>query len=308
MTRAAAPRSVFIVGYPRSGTTLVHHTLMSSGEFPPLSLETHYFSHHHGRYGSLADAGNRGRFESAIAETDWWAQIGLTRADLSDAVTRAQGSYGGVFREIMARFAENHGKRAWIEKTPWHIARLGSIVAEFPHASIILVMRDPRDVALSLVNWKWARSVNRALIGWAWHMRRFDADAKRLGIRYLTVRYEDFVNDVPGELARIGGFLDMTLRAPDASEAGFGVLGGGNSSFGELSGGVSKKALGRWRKSMSEAQLQEAAAILGEWLDRYGYERAAAGGPPLPRRLLLGGMDWGYAGLQEVRRWRRGSA
>jgi hypothetical protein len=95
--------------------------------------------------------------------------------------------------------ARNTKKSAWVEKTPDQIRYLGKIFSVFPKAKVIVMLRDGRDVALSLKN----RSGNLDD-----HMERWVHDNK-LWLQYendarvISIKLEDFVNDSKLSLAKI---------------------------------------------------------------------------------------------------------
>ncbi len=98
------------------------------------------------------------------------------------------------------------GKARWAEKTPQNIRHLDWILARFPRASVVHIIRDGRDVVCSMrehPDWRWRDGawqkviVDRPL---AWYAQRWLADtaagmAWREDPRYVEVRYEDLVAD-----------------------------------------------------------------------------------------------------------------
>jgi len=100
------------------------------------------------------------------------------------------------------------GKRAWLEKTPAHIQRLGELFEQRPHARVILMLRDGRDVAVSLKERLAAfgpgvgRWVADNLAGLPWHNDP----------RVHVVRYEDLVADNRATLTRVCGFLGLAFH------------------------------------------------------------------------------------------------
>ena len=93
----------------------------------------------------------------------------------------------------------NAGKSSWVEKTPDQIRHLDKIFSTFPNAKVIVMMRDGRDVALSLKNrggniedhmQRWIQDNN--------HWLKYENDK-----RVIPVKLEDFVENSKGELEDI---------------------------------------------------------------------------------------------------------
>jgi hypothetical protein len=118
-------------------------------------------------------------------------------------------------RTVEAVADERDDIRVVIEKTPSNAEHTDLIERIAPTTRYIHVIRDPRDVAASLIaasnDWggRWApRTADSAARMWMEHL----AGARKVSghtDRYLEVRYEDMRQDLPGQLTRILGFLDL---------------------------------------------------------------------------------------------------
>ncbi len=188
-------RPVFVVGLPRSGTTLVEQILASHPDV-------------HGA-GELADV--RLVFQSLpqIVGRPWDDPCSaLSALDPAEARTAAR-------RYIHRLESLLHGPAAWVvDKMPDNIHFLGLIALLWPRARVIICSRDLRDVAISC----WQTGF--ATIHWANHAdciaRRF-ADYERLlghwrrtrPLDWLDVSYEDVVHDVEGQARRLIDFLGL---------------------------------------------------------------------------------------------------
>lgn len=102
------------------------------------------------------------------------------------------------------RDAREAGRARWVEKTPRHIVAIGRILALFPDARVLLMLRDGRDVICSLRD--RSQDLEGSIARWvddnAAAEPYFDHPA------VLVVRYEDLVAGQESELRRILGFLD----------------------------------------------------------------------------------------------------
>src|SRR4051812_43294899 len=144
---SAAP--IFVVGFPRSGTTLTQSLI---GAHPQIAAppEMHYFSRvvlHRWHWGDLSDDAEVRRVVAAAVGTPRLDNCGF---DVDRIVERARSgprTLGGVLDAIMTDFAVREGKQRWCEKTPLQSARF--IWAELPTAQIVHVIRDPRETLAS---------------------------------------------------------------------------------------------------------------------------------------------------------------
>src|SRR5579884_3689817 len=82
--RANAP--VFVVGCPRSGTTLLYHMLLSAGDFAIYRTESHVFSMLLPRFGDLRHARNRRRLMDAWLNSYYFRESGLDAAAIRAGV------------------------------------------------------------------------------------------------------------------------------------------------------------------------------------------------------------------------------
>ena len=293
---ASIPRKmkpVFVIGYPRSGTTLLLHLLMGSGEFPTYKFsESHFYSHCYRRYGSLSRPRNRERLLDELENREWFSGSEVSRADLESAVAGNATNYSAYLASFMDLVANRQSKTRWIEKTPWHMLYVPEIRTAFPSAKFLVLVRDPRDVVLSIANYGWTgksvANLVRTAIAWQWHMRLLARlfDESDDG---LFLRYEDIVESPSSALDRINGFLDLKLSmTPQESVgSGFGVLRASNSSYGAAEGGIHSRSLGRWREKMPSMAKSQIQWLLDGELARFRYERDAAGSPAAGTRIKL---------------------
>ena len=260
----------FIVGCPRSGTTLLQQCL------------------------------NRHPRVTVPAETSFLAMLRLSRSaqerhlrrineDLQIDLpmpgrrayrdTDATALFGEMARQCVrrqpARTITHFG-----EKSPEHLNHLPRIAALFPTAKILLVHRDGRDVALGLRNLPFTSRdlfVNFAL--WLYCCRLQRAAERRSDVPILSVRYEDLVIHPKRELRRVADFLDLPFDP--ALVHGTGIADGipewESAWKSRAADGISAAGVGAWRQRLSA----EEVAVLESWgresLRHLGYELATDG-------------------------------
>ncbi len=112
-----------------------------------------------------------------------------------------------MLESLTVLHAQRAGKARWVEKTPRHLLMTDVLRDGWPEARIVRIVRDPRDVALSLARMPFAKD---SLVG---NLVRIDADdrASRERIendpRAMTLRYEDLVTEPERELRRLCAFI-----------------------------------------------------------------------------------------------------
>ncbi len=164
-------------------------------------------------------------FVPAAFNLAWLAtSYDIPRPEL-EAMRAAAASQGAFIDAFAARVRGAAGKARWAEKTPQNIRNLDWILARFPQASVVHIIRDGRDVICSMrqhPDWRWVDdSWQKVLVprSLEWYARRWLGDtaagmAWRDDPRYVEVRYEDLVADPEGVLRAI---CDGIGVAPEAA-------------------------------------------------------------------------------------------
>ena len=292
----------FVVGAARSGTTLLR-VMLERHPAVAIPPESHFIPRlweQRRRYGDdgrlerprefLRDLASDGRFRSwdlpSQAVRDELEP--LERPTLADGIAAAFRAYAG-----------SRGKPSWGDKTPKYVDSIPLIASLFPEARFVHVVRDGRDVALSVLDMErlHAHAATPARV-WARQVRDGRAAGRALGeARYLELRYEDLLEDQPGELRRVCGFLGVPYRAAmleherDALESIPARQRGMHTRLAL----PPTKGLRDWRSQMSSRELAEFEAVAGEQLEAFGYTRAAAP-PGVATRVRAGLRTAGFYG------------
>jgi hypothetical protein len=121
----------------------------------------------------------------------------------------ASQTYADLVRDIFRVLLERSGKRRWGDKTPSYTADSDVLWRLFPDCKIVHLVRDGRDVALSMRAISWGtRNMIRLAEDWRWKVTICHKVGLVLGDDYyLMVRYEDLVRDTESMLRRICAFL-----------------------------------------------------------------------------------------------------
>ncbi len=309
-------RVVYIMGLGRSGSTILdraiasHPDVVSGGEL--VNLPRYGWTHR--EYCSCGKRGSDCSFWTAVRR-QWEERVGDVTveqfADLTESVEsgrRRFSSLRGERRRPSSRFRDYAKMTKALMESVLTVSKKSILVDSSKRSSralalslipgidlrIIHLVRDTRGVAWSLKKtyarneregigalygskprspWRtavsWVR-VNR----WATRIRRELATTPS-----IRVRYEDFVSDTAGTLARIGQLIDVDLREVSARLAGGHSISVRHAITGNhcrMVSGAKLRADTEWNEKMSAGN-QWACWLLSGWLLRqYGYARRAA--------------------------------
>jgi Flp pilus assembly protein TadD len=250
------PAPAFLVGFPRSGTTLLDQILSSHSRIVCIEEREHFAN---ALAGVIADADKLARF-----------------ADLSDQeIAAARADY---WRRVREEAAPPEGALV-IDKLPLNIVVLPLIKRVFPDAKIILALRDPRDVILSCYQQRFGMNaamaqfleLGRAAAYYDTVMGLLELCRERLALTLHQVRYEDVVEDLEGTARALADFLGVAF---EPAMLDFSATARRREiytpSARQVVEPLYKRSVGRWRRYAED--LGPALPALAPWVARYGYE------------------------------------
>jgi hypothetical protein len=205
---------VFIVGFQRSGTTLLRLMLDSHPDIAvPLDTVGMWASYANqiGQYGDLEIATNRERLVTDLLAEE---RIRLWGGPMSAGDILQEWNQPG-FPGAMAAFyqanARAQGKRLWGDKDPGNMTRIHLLNEWFPSSRIIHLVRDGRDACLSHLTQDFGHAnVLECATAWREEVQWVRRMGKLLGPeRYLELRYEDLIREPKPILIELCGFLGI---------------------------------------------------------------------------------------------------
>jgi hypothetical protein len=218
---------------------------------------------------------------------------------------------GRAFEAVFRAYAAALGKPRWGDKTPDYVDDLPLLARLFPTARFVHLIRDGRDVALSVLDLRHLhRHAASVAFFWGRQIRAARAAAAALPGRYLEVRYERLVADPEGELRALCAFLDLPFEQamlrgdPRDRER----IPAGRRRLHSAAVTKPREGVRDWRRDMSRAEVEEFEAVAARDLSATGYEPSTR--PGLRARLRARARLGGFARLwlrRLVRRARRGS-
>lgn len=297
-------RAGFIAGQAKSGTTLLVALLDNHPELLVLPEETAYFPT------VLTKYGKRSRRE----QFDY-----LTRESLSNVVfggpckwgkrdysyfptekllrTFEQRAFDPVNAQkdlliiLLESYADAIGRpldsvKRWVEKTPANRNHLPAIFQRFPHAKVLLTMRDPRAILAAQIALEKTRQLRRFSIYYVvshW-LKAATLAANSLGTqdaRTFVVPYEKLVLDPASWMEKVCAFLEISFeRETVLTPTKAGKFWRGNSAAETDFSEISTEPLTRWETELSRDEIGWVEWHCRELMPLFGYE------PRLSRREL----------------------
>jgi Tfp pilus assembly protein PilF len=250
--RFNTPAPVFLVGFPRSGTTLLEQVLSAHSELVCIEEREH---------------------------------LALSAPDLASDPSRLASVTGEQIETVRAaywkrvRAEANVGKRIVVDKLPLNIIFLPLIKRVFPDAKIIFATRDPRDVVLSCYQQRFgmnAAMVQFLELGTA--AAYYDAVMslgllcrERLGLPVHDVRYEQVVADLETVARGVTAFLGLSFEPAMLSFREAALKRNINTpSARQVVEPIYNRSVARWRRY--ETQLAPVLPRLNAWAARLGYQ------------------------------------
>jgi hypothetical protein len=246
---------IFVLGFPRSGTTLLGQILASHplvetlDEWPALNAAEVAFVRRPGGIEKLASLSTD---EAALWRKAYWDYI----------------------RQMGVRV---RGK-VMVDKVPMHTINLPLIAKLFPKAKIVFALRDPRDVVLScfrrsfLPNYYTYEFLTLEGTAALYNATMQLAAVYRpeLALQTLEIRNEDIVADFSLEARKLCAFCEL---AWDPKIEDFARLSQGRNiatpSAHQVAKGINDDGLNQWRRYAG--QLASVNVLLAPWIETFGY-------------------------------------
>lgn len=268
------------MGCHRSGTNLLYDTLLSAGGFAVYRGYLPVYKMLIPRCGSLDKLKNRKKLMEIWLQSKGFRRSGLEAEQLTARVLRDCRSGGDFIRINMDEIAKNQKVTRWALYDPDNVLYVPKIKADIPEALFVHIIRDGRDIALSLKKmggfspFPWHRragTLEATALYWEWAIRSAREYGSQIPADYIEVHYEDLVSAPRQTLATLGEFLDHDLDNERISLAGLGRVSEPNSSFREETEQGLHNPVHRWKTKLSHVQIVALEALVGNCLEEVGY-------------------------------------
>jgi tetratricopeptide (TPR) repeat protein len=246
---------VFLVGFPRSGTTLLEQVLASHPDVAAMEERT-----------CLMDSA--ATFFGSVADLDQLASL-------------PQSELEGWRQQYWKRVAETEpvlSKPVFIDKMPLNAVFLPLIAKLFPHAKILLALRDPRDVVLSCFRRRFAMNagmyefttLHSSAAYYAAVMDLIAVYREKLALEMFEARHESLITDFDGEARKLCDFLELEYRDEMRTFAARAKAQNIDTpSSAQVARGLSDAGMDQWRRY--GAHLQPVLSVLAPFVARFGY-------------------------------------
>jgi hypothetical protein len=289
----------FLVGSARSGTTLLRR-IVNAHSLIAISRETHWVPRfYEQRRGVTADGAVTEELVSQLVGYRRFPRFGVSEEELRKLVQRDEPvSYASFVSSFYDLIGKARGKRLVGDKTGAYARALPTLHALWPSARFVHLIRDGRDVALSVLSWKPEPGASRfstwdddplmtTALWWIWNVRLARDAGLALPRRlYHEIRYEALVTRPQEQCASLCAFLELPYE--DA------MVRFHEGRTRREPGLTAKQAwlpitpnLRNWREQMPSEATERFEAVAGELLEELGYERAF----PRPRAELRARAD-----------------
>lgn len=258
---------VFIVGAPRTGTTLLQSILCNLEQYFPIP-ETHFFSK--GAFGMPENNLNGSQKKKLLRILKRKSKIEIDEADLLTLSSKK-----AIFEFIIEGYNKNN-KDTFLEKTPRHIFHYSEIMHHYPDARFICMIREPRNTVSSILQMR--PEINKSVTRVAFLYKKIANRILKISRNknVFVVRYEDLVNNSQKTLYNICGYLQLPynsrliedVAAPPEIISSHEKWKARNINFK----GINKNDPERWKNFIGQNSGDMIAFITGSYAIQFGYK------------------------------------
>ncbi len=287
---------VFVLGSPRSGTTLLRRILDAHSRIA-IAPESEWIAEYYKKRTGMTPEGVVTRdLATRLVEHPKFHCLGICGRELEVLVETGEPTgYAQFVSQLLDRYGWAQGKPLVGDKTPGYVRQIHVLHRLWPGAKFIHLIRDGRDVCLSVLNWKrkaarlaelfptWAEDqVMTAALCWERDARQGSRRGRLLGHElYREIRYEHLVTQPAEEIQELCSFLGVPYESAMLEF---------HQGRTRSDPGLSPKAawlpitpgLRDWRKQMKAGDIERFEATAGGLLDELNYPR----GCPSPPRAV----------------------
>lgn len=246
---------VFLIGFPRSGTTLLDSILRSHSEITVLEEKPYLLNLRHDFFKQN--------------DNNLSALLNITQ-DIRDKIRNE------YFEKIFSHIGKN--KRIIIDKFPLTIIELGFVKCIFPNAKIILAMRHPCDVVTSCFFSSF--KINDAMVNFlSWSstiqfynkvFELFEFYSNEMNLNFLTIRYEDLIINFEKNVQKMTKYIGLEY---ENNMENFYITAKNRSristpSYSQVINPLYTTSINRWKNYPNTNETQKK---LNKWIKKFNY-------------------------------------
>lgn len=276
---------VFVVGCPRSGTTLLQR-MLDNHPLLAVAYDTLFITNLNGGLAPGANPILTPEIVKNVCNFERFDRLGLPEKSV-DRAARESRTYSEFVSALYSELATLHGKPLAGEKSPGYAKDIPSLHSLFPEAKFVHIIRDGRDVALSLRD--WARNKNKGparrpglwqdetiaacALWWAERVEKGRRHGKKLGHSlYYELQYEELVTRPKASLRSLAHFLELP-NAPEMLTYHVGKMNNKSGRSAKAAWLPPTSGLRDWRTEMDECDIELFEALAGDVLTATKYQR-----------------------------------
>lgn len=293
---------IFVVACPRSGTTLLT-VLLDRHDQIAMTPETHFLIHVGEARRARVAATHEALVDFYLNRTHL-CDLKLDPEALLARFRRDEPTHRAFLRHALELFAAQTGKTRVGEKSPEHLFNVPELLAWYPKAKVIWLLRDGRDCVQAMMRSPLFHDDRRRSA----HLWRSTALAglaleSRYPGRILRVDFQDLINDPRRELTRVCDFIGVEFqeRQLDAKTESRVVLPQELPLKARANEPIDPRRVGRYVDETTDREKWLMDSVMAAPLARLGYAPTDVRRPPVPVRLYDGLMNLPHLALYDPR-------
>jgi hypothetical protein len=266
---------IFILGHPKSGTTLITSLLDYHPQLMVIPEETDYYSiikpqiDIKDKYSLLFKESHLSNYLRGNITHDIGGNFDYSCVD-KEKFTNAilnDDSLISIVDTIRKTFYNGTEFKYWVEKTPKHIYHIEEIKKDFPQAKFIFIYRDPRD---NYISYKKKRGNRINAISFSNDWNKCFSIAEKCD-NLLFVKYEDLVLIPEKTINQIVKFLQIDFNRSLLTPTKTGNKWNGNSMFNETKNRIDASGIGRYKEFICKSDLRTLETLCRSNMIKYSY-------------------------------------
>jgi len=282
MNIKSSGRPIFIIGSGRSGTTLLQRMLGSHSKISSPTGESHFFIQlfrNQHNFGDLTQAENiqkvleeMRRISREFVEEDLHGITFNTTVLAEEFEIQGADTIVKIIAALLMKNTIGENKTRWLEKTPYYILHIKTILKMFPNAQFIHIIRDGRDCALSMLGRKYdlkifntyhAAKIWKQYVDTGQQAKHYLANDA-----YYEIKYEDLIAAPEKNIKDICRFLGENF---EVGMVNFKKSQDPKTKTPLLSKPIQKTNAEKWLSNMSTWQITVFESVAGRTLKRNNY-------------------------------------
>ncbi|WP_153009732.1 sulfotransferase family protein [Mastigocoleus testarum] len=250
---------VFVVGAPRSGTTLMFSVLASHPAFSFIERETFFF------------------VPRNVLDLECYTRLsnfgGPTKQEIKD-IFKASSNLVELYDNVADLIKQRDRKQRFLEKTPFHVLYLKFLINHFPNAKFIHMIRDGRDCYLSSKRLAahYHKPLSKEATLWCDSIKARQSLGESRQI--IDIRYEEFTHKPLEITQKIMNFLGEDFLEEQVKTTSYSKtkMFAGESGHERLKQPIKPSSIGQWREKMTSEEINLFQNIAGSQLKQFNYE------------------------------------